>query len=135
MRKTTSRRPKRDAIDKIPIVEGCGNVFEDLGLPDADILQVKSTMAIYVQQIISKRHLTQKRAAEILGIDQPGVSDVIRGDLRGYSTERLIRFLTTLGHDIEVFVTERAPTSRRPGRLRVRNAAAPTAAVRARARA
>jgi predicted XRE-type DNA-binding protein len=128
MRKPTSKQSKRDAIDNIPIVEGCGNVFEDLGLPDADILQVKATMAIYIWKIISERRLTQKQAAVLLGIDQPGVSDIMRGHLRGYSTDRLIRFLTTLGHDVEVVVTERAPSARRPGKLRVRNAVAPAPA-------
>jgi predicted XRE-type DNA-binding protein len=122
MRKPTSKQSKRDAIDNIPIVEGCGNVFEDLGLPDADILQVKATMAIYIWKIISERRLTQKQAAVLLGIDQPAVSDIMRGHLRGY------RFLTTLGHDVEVVVTERAPSARRPGKLRVRNAVAPAPA-------
>jgi predicted XRE-type DNA-binding protein len=130
MRKPTSKRTKRDAIDEIQIVESSGNVFEDLGLPDADILSVKSTMAIYIWKVISDRGLTQKQAAELLGIDQPGVSDIVRGNLRGYSTDRLIRFLTKLGQDIDLVVTERPSCASRPGILRVR-AATPRPAVAA----
>ena len=129
-----TRRPRRRAISDIPVVLGSGNVFADLGLPDADVLQAKAAMAIHIWTVITARGLTQKQAAVILGIDQPGVSDIIRGRLTRYSSDSLIRFLSALGQDVELVITARAPNSRRPGRLRVRNGNARSAATVSRAR-
>jgi predicted XRE-type DNA-binding protein len=134
MRNNQARKPTRNADSKNRIVHGSGNIFADLGLPDADLLLAKADMASCIGAIIAARGLTQRKAAEILGIDQPGVSGLLRGDLHRYSSDRLIRFLGALGHDVEVVVTERAPSSRRRGRLRVRNAVAPIAAAAAHAR-
>ena len=119
-----ARKRGSKAEPEIAVEAGCGNVFADLGLPDAEVLLAKSNMAIHIWSVISARGLTQKQAAEILGIDQPGVSDIIRGRLTRYSTDRLIRFLGALGQDVELVITDRARNSRRPGRLRVRNGAA-----------
>ena len=104
--------------ERITITKGSGNVFADLGLPDADELLVKATLAIEIERIIRQRKLTQHAAAKLMGIDQPKVSHILRGRLEGYSTERLMGFLTALGRDIEI-VVRKAPRSRRQGRVKV----------------
>ncbi|MBE9063801.1 helix-turn-helix domain-containing protein [cf. Phormidesmis sp. LEGE 11477] len=87
------------------INSGCGNVFADLGLPDADGLLMKAELADQISDIISQRNLTQVEAANLLGIDQPKVSALMRGKLSGFSIERLFRFLNTLGSNIEIRIT------------------------------
>lgn len=103
---------------------GSGNVFADLGLPDAEELKAKSELVMEIIQIIEDRGLKQAEAAEIMGIDQPKVSALVRGKLGGFSLERLYRFLNALGRDIEIVVkpkpesrqTARTSVTRRPGR-------------------
>lgn len=95
-----------------------GNVFADLGLPDADELLAKADLAIRISGIIDERELTQAEAAELLGIDQPKVSALVRGRLEGFSIERLTRFLNALGQDVEIVVRP-MPRSQRHGRTHV----------------
>ena len=99
-------------------IKSSGNVFADLDLPDAEERLVKATLAIEIDRILTQRKLTQRAAAALLGIDQPKVSQLVRGRLDGYSTERLMSFLTTLGRDIDIVVRP-TPRSRRQGRLKV----------------
>jgi len=103
---------------KLEYEVGSGNVFADLGLPDADELKAKSELAIEIIEIIEDRGLKQAKAAEIMGIDQPKVSLLARGKLRGFSMERLYRFLNALGRDVEI-VVKPVPNSRRDARLSV----------------
>jgi len=87
---------------KIQYEESSGNVFADLGRPNADELLAKSQVAIEIANIIKKKRLTQKKAADLLGIDQPKVSALLRGKLRSFSLERLFRFLNALGTSVIV---------------------------------
>lgn len=103
---------------KIQVEEGSGNVFADIGLPNPEVRLAKADLAIRISEAIRARRLTQTRAAHILKIDQPKISRLLRGQLSGFSTERLLHFLTLLGRDIEI-VVRRAPRTRRHGRLRV----------------
>lgn len=96
---------------------GSGNVFADLGFADADDRLARSKLAQSIAQVIAARKLTQTAAARLLGIDQPKVSRLLAGKLAGFSTEQLMRFLTTLGHDVAIVVRERKGGER--GRLRV----------------
>ena len=96
------------------IERGSGNVFEDIGLPDAAALLAKSELVTRICDIIVKRGLTQAQAAKILGVNQPKVSALRRGNLDGFSSDRLFRFLNALGIDIEIAVKPRARSSRRP---------------------
>jgi predicted XRE-type DNA-binding protein len=82
-----------------------GNVFADLQLENADELLVKAELVRQISELITVRSLTQTEAAELLGIDQPKVSALLRGKLSGFSTERLFRFLNALGSDVEIRVT------------------------------
>jgi len=71
----------------------------------------------WVAETIRVRRLTQTRAAHILKIDQPKISRLLRGQLSGFSAERLMHFLTLLGRDVEIAVKP-TPRSRRQGHLR-----------------
>lgn len=84
-----------------------GNVFADLGLEDAEALDIKSDLTILIKQRLSKRGWTQAHAAEVLGIHQPDVSDLVRGKrLEHYSIERLISFLNRLNHRVTLTVQD-----------------------------
>jgi len=102
----------------IDVEEGSGNVFTDLGLPNPEERLAKADLAIRIAGVIRSRRLTQANAARILKIDQPKISRLLRGQLSGFSTERLMHFLTLLGRDIEI-VVKPAPRSRRLGHMRV----------------
>ncbi len=102
----------------IEVEEGSGNAFADLGLPNPEERLAKADLAIRIAEVIRARRLTQASAARILKIDQPKISCLLRGQLSGFSTERLMQFLTLLGRDVEI-VVKRAPRSRRLGRVRV----------------
>jgi predicted XRE-type DNA-binding protein len=104
--------------DRVKVEESSGNVFADIGLPDAEERLAKAELALRIAETVRARRLTQVRAAELLKIDQPKVSRLLRGQLAGFSTERLMHFLTLLGRDIEI-VVKTAPRSRRQGRVRV----------------
>jgi predicted XRE-type DNA-binding protein len=80
-------------------------VFADLGLPNPDLALAKAELVQRIRAIIADRKLTQARAAQILGLDQPKVSSLMRGRVEGYSLDRLFRFLNALGQCIEINVT------------------------------
>jgi predicted XRE-type DNA-binding protein len=103
---------------EIEVYPSCGNVFADMGLPDAEERLAKAELSIQIHEIIKKRRLTQLQAAEILGIDQPKVSALIRGRLKGFSMERLFHFLNTLGKDVQIIVKPKS-RSKQFGSLRV----------------
>jgi predicted XRE-type DNA-binding protein len=84
--------------------ESSGNVFADLGVPEPEEALLKSDLAIRVVEIIEERGLTQKEAAKLLHVAQPNISKLIRGELHGFSVERLMRFLVALGQEIDVVV-------------------------------
>jgi predicted XRE-type DNA-binding protein len=88
----------------IDYVVSSGNVFADLGVPNPEEALAKAELANKISVIIKERKLTQKKAAELLGIDQPKVSMLLRGRLTGFSIERLMRFLMLLGQDIRISV-------------------------------
>ena len=95
-----------------------GNVFADLGLPEADDLLVKAELASKIIAEIRRRGITQGQAAAILGIDQPKISALKQGKLSGFSIERLMRLLILLGSDVEIIVKPKA-RRRSAARLRV----------------
>ena len=116
--------------EDLKITRSSGNVFADLGLPDADQLLVKADLVIEITRVIEERGLTQAQAAESLGVDQPKVSALVRGRIDGFSLERLYRFLNALGRDVEIVVRP-APKGKREPRVTVkRPARRPTRASR-----
>ena len=86
-------------IDGIAIEEGTDNPYADLGYRDAEEMLVKAGLANEIAQIIKSRHLTQQRAAELLGMPQPKLSDMLRGKFRGISQAKMIECLNRLGRD------------------------------------
>ena len=90
--------------EKVEFNKSSGNVFKDLGIRNPEEALAKSNLAQEIHEIIKSRKLTQKQAAEILGIDQPKISDIVQGNLAKYSLDRLMRFLRLLGNDIEIRV-------------------------------
>ena len=103
--------------DKDGIERGSGNVFADLGLPDAEAHLLKAQLVTRIDEIIRRRGLKQVEAAKLLGLSQPDVSRLLRGDFREYSMERLLRLLTALGRDVNIII--RKPRSERQGRLSI----------------
>ena len=98
-KKTTGR-----TVDGIEVEMGSGNVFADLGLPDADKLRIKSGLVIEITRAMRRMDLTQKAAAERMGIPQPKVSAMLRGDFTNLSERKLMDCLNRLGYDIEIKV-------------------------------
>jgi len=95
-----------------------GNVFADLGLPNADELQAKAALVNQIASIVTHRHLTQLETARILGARQPKVSELLAGKLDGFSMERLIRYLNALDRDVQIVVSPK-PRSRARATLKV----------------
>ena len=95
---------------------GSGNVFADLNLPDAEGLNAKAQIAFRICRILEERELTQRQAAEVLGVDQAKISALMRGRLEGFSSDRLFRFLNALDRDIEIVIK---PTRGHPGSIRI----------------
>jgi predicted XRE-type DNA-binding protein len=91
-------------IDGVGVHRGSGNVFADLGLPDADKLHIKTGLVIEIRKVVRSQGLTQAEAAKRMGISQPKVSDMMRGDLANLSERKLMDCLTRLGYDIEISI-------------------------------
>ena len=86
------------------VSESSGNVFADLGFPNSQREQLKAHLTLRIYRLIKDRGLTQAKAGEILGIKQPHVSTLMRGQSGIFSVERLMDFLTLLGQDVEITV-------------------------------
>jgi len=102
------------ARKRIAIETGSGNVFADLGYADARERRLKVELAMEVNRLLGERGLTQARAAKLLGMLQPHVSDLARYRLDRFSVERLMRFLTRLGQDVEIRISGRPVRGVRP---------------------
>jgi len=90
-----------EEIDSTP---SCGNIFADLDLPDPDLLLAKAKLSIKIERLIKERSLTQTKAAKLMGLTQPNVSDLLRGRLDGFTLDRLFRCLEALDQEIEIIV-------------------------------
>jgi len=93
------------------MTQSSGNVFADLGFPNAEGEQLKAKLMLEIYRAIKVRKLTQKQAGEILGIAQPHVSALMNGRSGKYSIGRLFEFLNALGRDVEIAVRPKAPTA------------------------
>ncbi len=93
--------------EEIPVHAGSGNIFSDLGRPDAEEALARVRLAQQIAQIIERKALSQTAAAELMGLDQPKVSALVRGRLSGFSTDRLLRCLMQLGQDIDIIVRDK----------------------------
>lgn len=84
-----------------------GNIFQDMGLPNPQERLAKAKLAAIINKIIEERGLTQKKAAKILCINQPKISAIKNGRLKGFSIERLFHFLEALDQNIEITITHK----------------------------
>lgn len=81
-----------------------GSVYADLGYKNHQEMETKSNLVMEISKVIKKKKLTQTEAAEIFGISQPKLSELLNGRFRGYSIERLIHFLNEIGQDVDIIV-------------------------------
>ena len=110
----TPKRKIRRRSHGASVHPSSGNVFEDLGVGESAQALVKAELAARVTDAIDERGLTQVEAAKVLEVDQPTVSDLMRGHLRGFSSDRLFRFLNALGKDVEIVIRSRRRASSKP---------------------
>src|SRR6266705_702805 len=113
------QKRKKQARDKEPIVQGSDNVYADLGYPNPDEMLAKAEVVRQIVNILRARGLTQTRAAELLGLTQPKISSLISGKFRGYSLDRLLRFLNALDQNVEIIIRPK-PGSQENAFTRVR---------------
>jgi predicted XRE-type DNA-binding protein len=93
---------KTRLVSGVEVHRSSGNVFADLGLADAEKLKIKSGLVIEIIKAMKSLSLTQQEAAKRMGISQPKVSDMMRGDFTNLSERKLMDCLTRLGYDIEI---------------------------------
>ncbi len=102
----------------VPVTASGGNVFADMGLAEPEEELTKAQLASHIRQILERRRITQVAAARLMGIAQPKVSAILNGRLTNFSSERLMRLLTTLGQDVEITIKAK-PRNRSRGRISV----------------
>jgi predicted XRE-type DNA-binding protein len=96
MKKTTTK-----------ITRSSGNVFSDLGFgkEEAQHLQIRSTLMIAIQKIIDERQLTQAQAADVFGVTQPRISDLVRGKIELFSIDMLVTMLARTGMHLQIVLS------------------------------
>jgi predicted XRE-type DNA-binding protein len=118
MSKTRTRKNGKHAAARDERVEdSSGNVFDDLGLADPEMRLAKARLAQQISRLIKAQGLTQQEAAEKLGIDQPKVSAILRGRLKDFATDRLMRFIIRLHQDVIISFSD--PTDEKHPSVRV----------------
>jgi predicted XRE-type DNA-binding protein len=109
--KKASKRPRTRNINRQPrekIQPSSGNVFADLGFEDSEERLLKAKLASKIAQLIEQKNWTQAQTAQRIGLDQPKVSRLLRGQLSGFSVDRLFAVLNRLGHSVEVRISAKA---------------------------
>lgn len=86
------------------VIEGGGNVFADLGLPEAAERQTKTRLAMAVNALLKARRYKQAEAAKVLGVPQSKVSSLVNYRLDHFSVEKLMTFLNALDQDVEILI-------------------------------
>ena len=94
----------KQKIDGVEVEMSSGNVFADVGLPDADKLKIKSGLVIEITKAVRKLGLSQEEAGRRMGLPQPKLSGLLRGDFSNVSERKLMDCLNRLGYDIEIMV-------------------------------
>ena len=107
----TRKKPAPD----VEVHDSTGNVFEDMGMRDAEERLAKAELARVIRKAIDQRGMTQSEAGDLLGIKQPDVSDLVRGKLARFSMERLERFLNALDLEVRIQVGPRPSGKERAG--------------------
>ena len=93
------------AKKKLPAhTKGSGNIFDDLGLPNAEGHELKAALLVQLKRLIAEREMTQTAAAKLVGMKQPDLSKLLRGQFKLVSVEKLMRMLTAFDQDVEITV-------------------------------
>ena len=106
--KTTPKRASTRKAKREKIQPGSGNVFADLGFEDSEEQLLKAKLAGKIAHLIEEKGWTQAQTAARIGLDQPKVSRLVRGQLSGFSADRLFAVLNRLGHSVEVRISAKA---------------------------
>lgn len=112
---------KEIRVEKMPkdeIVESSGNLYTDLNYKNPEEIQAKAELAYEIYLIIKSKKFTQIKVAKLLGLTQPKVSNLMNGLLRGFSTEKLMRFLNILDYDVNIMVKPK-PRTRKQAHIAV----------------
>jgi predicted XRE-type DNA-binding protein len=104
----------RSNADDTEITRGSGNVFADIGLADPDEEAIKARLVMTLRSEMTRRKLSQAKAAELIGLAQPDVSNLLRGRVAGFSLHRMLEIMEALGNDVEI--TVRSTGTERRGR-------------------
>ena len=104
MRKTTTNGKTATECE-----QGSGNVFADLGLPEADELLSRAKLGFHVYQLLKDRRLKQREIAALLGIKQPEVSHLMNGHFNRFTTDKLLGFFRRLDRKVTISITEHKP--------------------------
>lgn len=109
--KVKAPKARKSRANKENVQPGGGNVFADLGFRDAEERLLKAKLATKISELIEEKGWTQTQIAERIALDQPKVSNLLRGHLSGFSADRLFAILNRLGHSVEVRISakERVP--------------------------
>ncbi|MGD1015932.1 MAG: helix-turn-helix transcriptional regulator [Roseiarcus sp.] len=97
-------------VDGIEVEISSGNVFADLGLLGAEKLKIKSGLVVEIARALRRLDLTQEEAGRRMGVSQPKVSAMLRGDFANLSERKLMTCLNRLGYDIEIKVKPASET-------------------------
>ena len=110
-RKSQSSKRKKKSAEDTTVEVSSGNVFADLGLPNAEERLLKAELIFKIARLIEKKGLTQAEVAKRTELDQPKISRLLNGHLAGFSVDRLFAILNRLGHSVEVRISakERSP--------------------------
>jgi predicted XRE-type DNA-binding protein len=109
---------KKRKMQDAEVEMGTDNVYADLGYADADEMLIKAQLVAKIAEIIKRKGITQTKAAALLEMPQPKLSNLLSGRFRGFSERRLMDCLTKLGRDVQI-VVKAAPRSRGNGRLSI----------------
>ena len=101
------------------VTRGSGDVFADIGLSQPQEALAKACIVETIAGLLTRRGISQQEAARLVGLTQPQISRLMRGDTREFSYERLMRVLMALGQDIEITIRQ-ARAHRKRGRMLVR---------------
>ena len=98
----------------LEIESSSGNIFADLGFANPEELSLKSQLTMQITSVLQHRHVTQTAIADLLGIPQPKVSNLMRGKLEGFSVEKLIHFLIRLDRNVEISIKKNRSRVKKP---------------------
>lgn len=109
--------PEEPESEELECYVSCGNVFADLGLPDAEELQLKSQLGIEIRFAMKARRLSRQQAAQEIGISKEELVRLLHGTPFHLSVMQLTGYLGCLGYDVQLFATvrKRTPKARQQG--------------------